>query len=124
MRDEKRFKLQKAYTPSGSSLVAQMVKHLPTVPTMWETRVQSLGRKDLLEKEMATHSSILAWKISWMVETTGPGVAKSQTQLSNFTIHPAKTFMSSPLSCYETLKDIWETETSKFGFLDYCSGSN
>ena len=39
------------------SLVAQMVKHLPT---MWETRVQSLGWEDLLEKEMATHSSILA----------------------------------------------------------------
>ena len=33
---------------------------------MWETRVQSLGWEDLLEKEMATHSSILAWKIPWM----------------------------------------------------------
>ena len=42
------------------SLVAQTVKHLPT---MWETQVQSLGWEDLLEKEMATHSSILAWKI-------------------------------------------------------------
>ena len=42
-----------------TSLVTQMVKRLPT---MWETRVQSLGREDLLEKEMATHSSILAWK--------------------------------------------------------------
>ena len=48
-----------------TSLVAQMVKHLPT---MWETRVQSLGQEDLLEKEMATHSSILAWKISWTEE--------------------------------------------------------
>ena len=38
------------------------------LPTMQETRVQSLGRKDLLEKEMATHSSILAWKIPWMEE--------------------------------------------------------
>ena len=46
----------------GTSLVAQRVKCLPT---MWETRVQSLGWEDLLEKEMATHSSILAWKISW-----------------------------------------------------------
>ena len=45
-----------------------MVKHLPTMPTMWETQVQSLGREDLLEKEMATHSSILAWKIPWMVK--------------------------------------------------------
>ena len=36
--------------------------------TMQETRVQSLGREDLLEKEMTPHSSILAWKIPWMVE--------------------------------------------------------
>ena len=47
-----------------TSLVAQMVKCLPT---MWETWVQSLGWEDL-EKEMATHSSILAWKIPWMEE--------------------------------------------------------
>ena len=40
-----------------------MVKRLPT---MRETWVQSLGEEDLLEKEMATHSSILAWKITWM----------------------------------------------------------
>ena len=48
-----------------TSLVAQMVKRLPT---MRETWVQSLSREDLLEKEMAAHSSILAWKISWMEE--------------------------------------------------------
>ena len=42
-----------------------MVKCLPT---MWKTRVQPLGREDLLEKEMATHSSILAWKIPRMEE--------------------------------------------------------
>ena len=48
-----------------TSLVAQMVKRLPT---MQETRVQSLGQEGLLEKEMATHSSILAWKIPWMEE--------------------------------------------------------
>ena len=51
-----------------TSLVAQMVKRLPIVLTMWETWVQSLGREDLLEKEMTTHSSILAWKIPWTVE--------------------------------------------------------
>ena len=49
-----------------ASLVAQMVKRLPT---MQETRVRSLGWEDLLEKEMATHSSTLAWKIPWMEET-------------------------------------------------------
>ena len=43
-----------------ASLVTQMVKRLPA---MWETRVQSLGWEDPLEKEMATHSSTLAWKI-------------------------------------------------------------
>ena len=46
-------------------LVAQMVKNLPA---MWETQVQSLGQEDPLEKGMATHSSILAWKISWTEE--------------------------------------------------------
>ena len=45
--------------------MAQTVKRLPIVR---ETRVQSLGWEDLLEKEMAPHSSILAWKIPWMEE--------------------------------------------------------
>ena len=46
-------------------LVAQTIKHLPA---MWETQVRSLGREDPLEKEMATHSSTLAWKIPWTEE--------------------------------------------------------
>ena len=45
--------------------MAQTVKRLPT---MQETRVQSLSREDPLEKEMATHSGTLAWKIPWMEE--------------------------------------------------------
>ena len=45
-----------------------MVKHLPT---MRETRVRSLDREDPLEKEMATHSSTLAWRIPWMEEPGG-----------------------------------------------------
>ena len=45
--------------------MAQTVKRLPT---MLETSVQSLGQEDLQEKEMATHSSTLAWKIPWMEE--------------------------------------------------------
>ena len=49
--------IKKKKLNSDTSLVAQMVKH---VPTIWETRVQSLGREDLLEKEMVTHSSTLA----------------------------------------------------------------
>ena len=45
-----------------------MAHTVKCLPTMWETRVQSLGREDALEKEMATHSSILAWKIPWTEE--------------------------------------------------------
>ena len=62
-----------------------MVKKLPT---MQETWVQSLGGEDLLEKEMATYSTILAWRIPWTEEPGGlHGVAKNWTQLSNFTPH-------------------------------------
>ena len=49
-------------------LVAQMVKRLPA---MWETQAQSLSQEDPLEKEMATHSSTLAWKIPWMEKPGG-----------------------------------------------------
>ena len=55
----------------SSSLVAQRLKHLPP---MWETRVLSLGWEDPLEKEMVTHSSILAWRIPW---TEKPGRLQS-----------------------------------------------
>ena len=55
----------------GPSLVAQRVKHLPI---MWEIQVRSLGWEDSLEKEMATHSSTLAWKIPW---TEKPGRLQS-----------------------------------------------
>ena len=50
------------------SLVAETVKSLPS---MQETRIQSLGQEDPLEKEMATHSSIPAWKIPWTEEPGG-----------------------------------------------------
>ena len=64
--------------------MAQAVRRLPT---MWETRVRSLGGEDLLEKEMAPHSSTLAWKIPWMEEPGGlqSMVSQSQTRLSDFT---------------------------------------
>ena len=51
-----------------ATLVAQTVKHLPAT---WEDWVRSLGREDPLEKEMATHSSVLAWRISWTEEPSG-----------------------------------------------------
>ena len=55
-------------TNDSASLVAQMVKKLPA---MWEASVRSLGWEDPLEKEMATHSSILAWIIPWTEEPGG-----------------------------------------------------
>ena len=48
-----------------------MVQRLKRLPAMWETWVRSLGREDPLEKEMATHSSILAWRIPWTEELGG-----------------------------------------------------
>ena len=62
-------------TSQWTSLVAQTIKRLPT---MSEIRVQSLGQEDPLEKEMATHSSILAWKIPWTEE---PGRLQSMGSL-------------------------------------------
>ena len=69
-----------------ASPVAQTVKRLPA---MRETQVQSLGWEDPLEKEMATHSSTLAWKIPWM-EKPGrlqPIGSQSQTGLRHFTLY-------------------------------------
>ena len=53
---------------SWASMVAQTVKNSPAI---WETWVQSLGWEDLLEKGIATHSSILVWRISWTEEAGG-----------------------------------------------------
>ena len=61
----------RAFNHTGTSIAAQMVKNLPAV---LETPVQSLGWEDSLEKAMATHSSILAWRIPW---TEGPGGVQS-----------------------------------------------
>ena len=58
----------KQFLHSGASLVDQMIKRLPAVQETW---VWSLGREDPLEKEMATHSSILAWRIPWTEEPGG-----------------------------------------------------
>ena len=55
-------------TTCRASLVAQLVKNLPA---MQETQVQFLGWKDPLEKEMVTHSSLLAWRIPWAEEPGG-----------------------------------------------------
>ena len=81
-----RFGIQGPYS-SRASLVAQRLKHLPA---MQETWVRSLGREDPLEKEMATHSSILAWKIPWAEEpgglqSMGGGKESDTTERLHFT---------------------------------------
>ena len=55
--------------------MAQLVKSLPAI---WETQVQSLGREDPLEKEMATHCGTLAWRIPWTEEPGGLQTMGSQ----------------------------------------------
>ena len=69
---------------SGISPMAQTVKNLPA---MQETRVQSLYWEDALEEGMATHSSILGWRIPWAEEPGGPWSteSQSQTRLSDYT---------------------------------------
>ena len=69
--------IEKAPWWSWASLVAQMVKNLPG---MWETWVSSLGQEDPMEKEMATHSSISAWRIPWTEEPGGLESGGSQSQ--------------------------------------------
>ena len=54
-----------------ASLVAQTVKNVPAIQERQETQVQSLGQEDPLEKGMATHSSILAWRFMWTEEPGG-----------------------------------------------------
>ena len=65
----------KQVSSNWSFPMAQMVKNLLAV---WETKDRSLGREDPLEKGMATHSSILAWKILWTEEPGGPQFIESQ----------------------------------------------
>ena len=68
---------------ASASRVAQMVKNLPT---MQETQVRSLDQEDLLEKGMAIHFGMLAWRIPWTEEPGRHrvhGIVKSQTQLSD-----------------------------------------
>ena len=70
-------------TVAGASLVLQMVKNLPA---MQETWVRFLGQEDPLEKGMATHSSILAWRIPWTEEPGGLQSVGSQ-RVSDFHFH-------------------------------------
>ena len=88
-----------------ASLVAQLVKNLPAV---WETRVQSLGWEDPLEKEMATHSNILAWKIPWTEEPGGLRSMRLQ-ELDGLAIKPSPPWASIVAQLVKNLPAVWET---------------
>ena len=78
-------------------MVSQMVKNLPAVQEPW---LESLGWKDPLKKGMATHSSILAWRIRWTEKPGGlqsMGVAKGQTQLKQPSTHAAAHLVITPI---------------------------
>ena len=80
------------YTSERAPLVAQRLKSLPA---MRETWVRSLGQEDPLEKKMATHSSILAWRIPWMEESGGLPSTESQSRawLSDLTNYTSETIL-------------------------------
>ena len=68
---------------SRAFLIAQVVKRLPA---MWETRVRALDLEDPLEKEMATHSSVLAWRIPRTVEPGGlPSMGRTESDTTEVT---------------------------------------
>ena len=103
-----------------------MAQRLKCLPAVWETRVRSPGWEDPLEKKMATHSSILAWRIPWREEPGVYGVEKSWTWLSDFTF----TF----ILCLDSFKviylflifrnfDLINTNSTLFAFIlfeDWC----
>ena len=100
-----------------TSLVAQTVKRLPTT---WETQVRSLGQEDLLEKEMATHSSTLAWKIPWTEEPVRLQSMESQraghnwaTSMSMSTTNLSQCKL---LLAYVHVCKIWLETSLKVGF--------
>ena len=103
-----------------TSLVAQMVKHLPT---MQETRVWSLSQEDPLEKEMATDSSTLAWKIPWMEEPCrlqSMGLQRVRQDWATSLLLFSDMLMALPLMAEseEELKSLWmkgKEESEKAG---------
>ena len=92
--------------------MAQIVKN---PPAMQETWVQSLGWDDPLEKKMATHSSILAWRIPWTEEPGGLWSTGSQSEMSKVTEHTRLQKLQIPLASFPCLLSLlWV-------FPKYCS---
>ena len=104
-----RLKQLSTYAYLWSSLVIQMVKN---PPAMWETWVQSLGQEDSPEEGMATHSSILAWRIPWTEEPGGLWSVGSQRVRHNWSdlTHPQIICICITDSLYSTI----ETNTTLY----------
>ena len=115
LRDKERDKLTKPKDRGlpggyqGASLVAQKIKNLPTMQ-----KTQSLSQEDPLEKKMATHSRILAWRIkdrgTW--QATVDGMTKGWTQLSNWHFHFFSKIVWGLVAV--VINEIWQTEAAAF----------
>ena len=86
---------------SGSSLVAQKVKNLPVIQ---DNHVESLGREDSLKKEMATHSSILSWRIPWTEEPGGLQPMGSESDTAERLLRHSQPWVQFPDSPLEAAK--------------------
>ena len=98
-------------TTMSITLVAQMVKKLPA---MQETQVRSLGQEDLLEKEMATHSSILAWKIPRTEEPGGlqsTGLQREGHDWTTVTFIFTSNYMLTKWTTWREWKNSWKRTT-------------
>ena len=109
--------------PSGASPVAQRLKHLPGIQEIW---VWSLGREDSLEKEMATHSSTLAWRIQWREEPGRPRKESSDFIPTSFSLFMS--FIFFPTSFWKQWVLFWEPDVlcqhSEVDFLEFIQRSN
>ena len=93
-----------------ASLVAQVVKNMPAMQEMEETRVWSLGQEDPLEKEMATHSNIFAWRIPWTEETGELQLMGSQRVGHNWETKHAQSSYRLVFSCNSLLRGLEELQ--------------
>ena len=106
------------YDPMNASLVAQMVKRLPAVR---EASVRSLGQEDPLEKEMATHSSILTWRIPWMEESGGLQPTGSPRVGHDWAISLSFSFTTTPWTVGQALLSLWFSREEYWNGLSFPS---
>ena len=95
--------MERYWVPIWASLVAQTIKNLPA---MRETQVWSLGREDSLENGLATHSSILAWRIPWTEEPGGLQSMESQRIRHNWVTNTFSTYREPIYEMYAFIKYI------------------